>query len=250
MTDCINKEDIISLYKKTGDINLRNKAVLAYMNVVDYAVFSTRNIYIKYADPQDIVGEATIALMSAIEGFDFEKNVKFETYASIKVRGAIIDFIRRQDIIPRKIRKFAKDYDIAYSKLYIKNGIEPTDEEIATDLSLSKERFYNYSASLASAQTLSLEEMFFSSDGESFGDIPSNDGFTPEEEIYRKEIMVYLAKAIDSLKEKERLVITLYYYERLKFSEIGLVLDLSESRICQIHSASVSKIKLFMKDYI
>ncbi len=244
------KEELISLYKKTGDFTLRNKIVLAYMKLVEYAAISTRNIYIKFYEPEDIIGEATIALMAAIEGFDLSKNVKFETYASIKIRGAIIDFIRKQDIIPRKIRKFAKDYEISYGKLFLKLGREPSDDEIAEDLEISKEKLSSYSAGLASAQTLSLEEMFVSSGFDISEDNPELGVWTPEEGLHKTEIMDELAKAIDTLKEKERLVVTLYYYEKLKFSDIGLVLDLSESRICQIHTAAVTKIKNQMKDYL
>ena len=105
-------------YKETGDKSLRNDVILAYMNIVRYAAVSTRNMYLKFADTEDIVNEATLALMTAVDGFDPKRGVKFETYASIKVRGAIIDYIRQQDFIPRSIRRFAKEYDSAYSVLY------------------------------------------------------------------------------------------------------------------------------------
>lgn len=237
-------------YKETGDKALRNGVILAYMNIVKYAALSTRNMYIKFADTDDVINEATLALMSAVDSFDPKKGVKFETYASIKVRGAIIDFIRRQDFVPRNIRRFAKEYDSAYSALYGELDREPTPQEMADYMKLSLEKLESCTAQAAAAQTLSFEEMVMDS-GFDIPDKADEDGmWSPEASIHRQEKMQYLAEAIKSLKERERLVITLYYYEKLRFSDIGKVLDVSESRVCQIHSQAVQKMKKFMSDYL
>ncbi|MGN0675039.1 MAG: sigma-70 family RNA polymerase sigma factor [Oscillospiraceae bacterium] len=237
-------------YKETGDKALRNGVILAYMNIVKYAALSTRNMYIKFADTDDVINEATLALMSAVDSFDPKKGVKFETYASIKVRGAIIDFIRRQDFVPRNIRRFAKEYDSAYSALYGELDREPTPQEMADYMKLPLEKLESCTAQAAAAQTLSFEEMVMDS-GFDIPDKADEDGmWSPEASIHRQEKMKYLAEAIKSLKERERLVITLYYYEKLRFSDIGKVLDVSESRVCQIHSQAVQKMKKFMSDYL
>ncbi len=237
-------------YKETGDKALRNGVILAYMNIVKYAALSTRNMYIKFADTDDVINEATLALMSAVDSFDPKKGVKFETYASIKVRGAIIDFIRRQDFVPRNIRRFAKEYDSAYSALYGELDREPTPQEMADYMKLPLEKLESCTAQAAAAQTLSFEEMVMDS-GFDIPDKADEDGmWSPEASIHRQEKMQYLAEAIKSLKERERLVITLYYYEKLRFSDIGKVLDVSESRVCQIHSQAVQKMKKFMSDYL
>lgn len=244
------KSELLRRYKETGGKALRNQIVLSYMNIVRYAAVSTRNMYAKYADSEDIINEATIALMSAIDSFSFEKNVKFETYASIRVRGAVIDYIRRQDIVPRNVRRFAKDYDTAYSELFSELNREPTDEEIAEKMGLSMSKFESYSAKAASAQTLSFEELVVNT-GFDISDEVSEDGvWAAEASIHHEEKLKYLAKAISELSEKERLVITLYYYEKLKFSEIGAVLDVSESRVCQIHSKAVLKMKKSLSEYL
>lgn len=244
------KAELLRLYKETGDKTLRNKVVMEYMNIVRYAALLTRNMYAKYADSEDIINEATIALMSAVESFDFSKNVKFETYASIKVRGAVIDYIRRQDIVPRNVRRFAHDYDAAYAELYAKLDREPTDDELAEHMQLPISKFESCVAKAATAQTLSFEELVVNNNFDIPDEVSEDGVWSAEASLYREEKLKYLAQAIASLKERERLVITLYYYEKLKFSDIGQVLDVSESRVCQIHSQAVAKMKRFMADYI
>lgn len=238
-------------YKETGDKAVRNEVILAYMNIVKYAAVSTRNMYLKFAETEDVVNEATIALMSAVDSFDPKKGVKFETYASIKVRGAIIDFIRQQDFVPRNIRRFAKEYDAAYSALYSSLDREPSSEEIAEYMKLTPERLESFSAKAAAAQTLSFEDMLANNSEFDIPDKADEDGmWAPEAAIHKEEKLAYLTEAIKSLSEKERLVVTLYYYEKLRFSDIGKVLDISESRASQIHSQAVRKMQRFMKDYL
>lgn len=237
-------------YKETGDKALRNELILAYMNIVRYAAVSTRNMYLKYAETDDIINEATVALMTAIDSFDTKRGVKFETYASIKVRGAIIDYIRRQDLIPRSVRRFAREYDTAYSELYSRLDREPTLNEIAEHMQMSPERVESFTAQAAAAQTLSFETLLNDS-GFDIPDKADEDGmWAPEASIHRQEKYKYLTEAIKQLKEKERLVITLYYYEKLKFYDIGRVMDISESRVCQIHSQAVQKMKKFLSSYL
>lgn len=244
------KLELLLRYKETGDKSVRNDAVLAYMNIVKFAALSTRNMYLKFADTDDVINEATIALMGAIESFDPAKGVKFETYASIKVRGAIIDYIRRQDFIPRNIRRFAKEYDAAYSALYSSLDREPETSEIAEYMKLPVEKLLNCTAQAASAQTLSFEELVLNN-GFDVSDGVDEDGmWSSEAGVHRQEKMKYLAEAIKSLGERERLVVTLYYYEKLRFSDIGKVMDVSESRVCQIHAKAVHRLKNYLKEYI
>lgn len=237
-------------YKETGDKALRNDLILAYMNIVKYAAVSTRNMYLKYAETDDIINEATVALMSAIDSFDTKRGVKFETYASIKVRGAIIDYIRRQDFIPRSVRRFAREYDTAYAELYSQLDREPTLNEIAEHMHMPPEKVESFTAQAAAAQTLSFETLL-NDGGFDIPDKADEDGmWAPEASIHRQEKYQYLTEAIKQLKEKERLVITLYYYEKLKFYDIGRVMDISESRVCQIHSQAVQKMKKFLGSYL
>lgn len=233
-------------YRQTPDISIRNEIVMRSMHIVRYAVLSTRNMYRRYADDDDISNEAVLALMSAVDSFDPKKNVKFDTYASIKVRGAIIDYIRRQDSVPRGVRKFIRDYDSAYSALYTELDREPTREEIAAKLGITAEKLDSFLSRSAAASTLSFEELLF--DGFDMADDTGES--EAEAQLILSERRSQLAQAIDSLKDKERTVITLYYYEKLKYSEIAQVLGISESRVCQIHTKAVDKLREKISGYM
>ena len=229
--------ELFDRYRRTPDKSLRNEIVMRSMHIVRYAVLSTRNMYRRYADDDDISNEAVLALMNAVDSFDPSKNVKFDTYASIKVRGAIIDYIRRQDTVPRGVRRFIRDYDSAYSALYTELDREPSREEISARLNVSPDKLDSLLSRSAAANTLSFEELLF-------------DGFDMADENADSSAEAGLAAAIDSLKDKERTVITLYYYEKLKYSEIAKVMGLSESRVCQIHTKAVDKLRESISEYM
>lgn len=238
--------ELFDRYRQTPDKALRNEIVMRSMHIVRYAVLSTRNMYRRYADDDDISNEAVLALMNAVDSFDPGKNVKFDTYASIKVRGAIIDYIRRQDSVPRGVRKFIRDYDSAYSALYTELDREPTREETAARLGITTEKLDSFLSRSAAASTLSFEELLF--DG---FDMADETGETEAEtQLILSERRSQLVQAIDSLKDKERTVITLYYYEKLKYSEIAQVLGISESRVCQIHTKAVEKLREKISEYM
>lgn len=249
-TEKEERELLLRRYKESGDKTLRNSIVMAYMDIVKYAAISTRNMYLKFTDAEDIVNEATIALINAIDSYVLDKEASFKTYASIKIRGAIIDYIRRQDFIPRSVRRFAKEYDAAYSELYSELDREPTTEELAAKMKMPVSKFENYTYQMATAQTMSFEEIL-SDKGFDLAEGPDEEGiWSAESSVHNKERAKYLAEAIKTLKERERLVITLYYYEKMRFSDIGKVLDISESRVCQLHTQAVNRMKKYLKDYL
>lgn len=244
-----DNNELMKRYKETGDKALRNKLVLQYMGIVKYAAVSTRNMYCKFADTDDIINEATLGLMDAIDKFDTEKGVKFETFASIRVRGAIIDYIRRQDLIPRSIRKFSRDMNTVFSRLYTELGRDPTTEEMASEMRLSVDRYNSLAAQASPAAALSFEEMinggFDLPDSSAEGDV-----WEAERNVYAKELSDCLVRSVDMLREQERTVVSLYYYEKLKLAEIAGVLGVSESRVCQIHSKAIAKLRHFMTAYM
>lgn len=243
-----NTADVLALlekYKQTGktDKALRNDIVMHSMHIVRFAVISTRNMFRRFTSDEDVTNEGVLALMAAVESFDTDKKVKFDTYASIKIRGAIIDYIRRMDDIPRSVRRFARDYDSAYSALYISLDREPTREEIAAHMKISPEKMDALAHKSAASQTLSFEELVFGG-----FDMAGEGG--AEDNILLDERRTQLAEAIKKLKDKERTVITLYYYEKLKYSEIAQVMDITESRVCQIHSKASKKLREYMEEYM
>lgn len=234
-------------YRQTKDIGLRNDIVLRYMDLVKYVAISTRGAYEKYAEVDDIVNEGVLALIKAVEGYDIHKGVKFETYASILIKGAIIDFVRTQDWIPRPIRNFGKNLDVAYNELYTELGRSPTNQELADHMGMPKEKLLRAMSNLADATTLSFEELLYE---DNFDNNFQSSGDTADQPLYEKELKEVLAAAIDELKPKEKQVISLYYYERLKFGDIAKVLGLTESRVCQIHSKAMLLLKRKLQDYM
>jgi len=241
--------ELFKRYRESGDIDTRNEIVLCYMDTVKYVALSMRNTYAKYGDVDDLVNEGVIALMSAVETFDLNRGVKFETYAALRVKGAIIDYVRRQDWVPRQVRKFGRDLEQAYGTLYSELGRSPSNSEIAEYLGMTREQFAKSLADTARANTLSFEELLFE-DNFSFIEGGMTDDRYADRELYEKEQRQVIADAITSLKPKERQVVTLYYYEKLKFSEVAKVLEVTESRVCQIHSKAMLVLKKKLEDYL
>ena len=234
----------IQEYRATGNTNIRNDIVLRYLEVVRLIAVSLRNIYLKYASADDVINEGVLALMGAIETFDPERGVKFETYANLKIKGAIIDYVRRQDWVPRQVRRFGKELDGAYSELFSKLGRHPTNDEIAEHMGITKEKLMRGMADAAGAITLSFEELLYEDNFNVEG------GKTADRRLYEQEQKKVIAQAIDELNPKAKQVVTLYYYEKLKFSEIGQVLGVSESRVCQIHAKAMLQLKHALTQYI
>lgn len=225
---------------------LRNEIVLKNLGLVRSCALSLRNTYIKYGDVDDVVNEGVIALMDAIESFDPTKGAKFETYASLKIRGAIIDYVRRQDWVPRPVRKFARDLDKANSILYNQYNRAPTNAELAEYLGMSEDKLLKGMADASNTVTLSFEELLYE---DNFEGSPSADEGS-DSRLLRQELREVTAKAISSLKEKERQVITLYYYKSMKYSDIAKVIGVSESRVCQINTKAMLALKAALEPYI
>lgn len=225
---------------------LRNEIVLKNLGLVRACALSLRNTFIKYGDVDDVINEGVIALMDAIESFDPTKGAKFETYASLKIRGAVIDYVRKQDWVPRPVRKFARDLDKANSILYNQYNRAPTNEELAEYLGISEDKLLKGMADASNTVTLSFEELLYE---DNFEDSASTDEGT-DSRLLRQELREVTAKAIASLKEKERQVITLYYYKSMKYSDIAKVIGVSESRVCQINTKAMLALKAALEPYI
>ena len=235
----------IAEYQQSGNIALRNEIVLKNMGLVRATAMSLRNMYLKYGDVDDVVNEGVLALMEAIDSYDPTRGAKFETFASLKIRGAIIDYIRKQDWIPRQIRKFAKTLDKAYSSLYNLYNRTPTTKELAEQMGLSEEKLMKYIAESACSDTLSFEELLYE---DNFSE-PS-DAAPTDSRIMREEMNRIIAEAISRLKERERQVITLYYYKNMKYSDIAKALGISESRVCQINAKATLALKTALEPYM
>lgn len=242
-----DKNELFLRYKESGDVAVRNEIVLLYMDLVKYSALSLRNTYAKGYDVDDLVNEGVIALIAAVELFDCNRGVKFETFASIKIKGAIIDYIRKQDWVPRQVRQFGRELNNAYGELYHKLGRNPTNRELAEYMGLTKEQFAKRLVDTANANTLSFEELLYEDNFNVSGEC---DSFTPGAGMFAKEQQQVIASAIAELNVKEQQVVSLYYFEKLKLREIAEVLEVTESRVCQIHSKCMLLLRQKLESYV
>jgi RNA polymerase sigma factor for flagellar operon FliA len=243
-----DRAELIIKYKQTGKKSFRNDAVLRYMDIVKYYAYSLRNMYDGFIDPEDITNEAVLGLISAIENFDISRGYKFETYASVVVRGAIIDFIRKSGSIPHRLDNFYKSMQKVYQELYTKTGVEPTTAEIAEKMGMSEQEIRKYLTRIAGYRTTSLEN--YVGEKNDIGEAQTEEGvWQVEDNAVRTDKLNSLTAAIERLGERDRQIVTLYYYEKLTLAKIGTVLNLSEARTCQLLAKAVQKLKLFMGDY-
>jgi RNA polymerase sigma factor for flagellar operon FliA len=198
------------------------------------------------------VSYGIFGLIDAIDKFDTEKNVKFETYASLRIRGAILDQIRKMDWIPRTVRQRQRRIDDAVREIEMRTGKSATDEEIAAEIGLSEEEYLNWQSQLKVTNVVSLNE--FEEQGtapEPVVDTSHNSHYAqPEEVVEEEELKEKLAESLDILTEKERKVIELYYYEDMTLKEISSILDVSESRISQLHTKALLKMRKKMGSYM
>ncbi|MEI8216988.1 MAG: FliA/WhiG family RNA polymerase sigma factor [Eubacteriales bacterium] len=237
-------------YRINRSIELRNELVLQYTGVVRKIVLRFRGSYNNFGQLDDMVNQGIIALIDAVEKYDIEMGNKFETFASIKIRGSIIDFMRKQDWVPRNQRSLAKELDEVFEKLYCEYGREPAQAEIAQQMDISVENLEKVMGQRHNSILLSYEEVVFESVQKAtpIGTRESDEN-SPEDELLYSELRSKLGEAIDELNERERQVVSLYYYESLKLKEIATILGISESRVSQIHSAAIMKMKYKLSNY-
>ena len=199
---------------------------------------------------EDLVSYGVFGLIDAIDKFDTNKDVKFETYASLRIRGSILDQIRKMDWIPRTVRQRQRKIDEAIKSLEARTGKTPTDEMLAEELGVSGEELLSWQSQLKVTNVVSLNE-FVESGNEPGMDAKGNFRFAqPEEVIAETELKRMLKDAMQLLTEKEQKVILLYYYEDLTLKEISRVLEVSESRISQLHTKALQKMKKKMGPYM
>ncbi len=237
----MKNDEIWQKYCKTRDRDLKQLLIEQYIYLVKIIAGRMYNYYGSKVEYDDLVGFGIIGLIDSIDKFDLNKNIKFETYAQIRIKGSIIDNIRKLDWIPRSLRKKSKEIQNALHSLENKLGRPPTNEELAEYLNLSLKEIEDTLAETANFNVTSLEELLINQ-GEYYID-DSKGKTTPENILEKKELCRILGDIIDKLPENQKTVIALYYYEELTYKEIGKIMNLSESRISQIHSKAILNIK-------
>lgn len=237
-------------YSKTKNSNLREQLIIEYSQLVKL-VAGRLSMYLGYnVDYDDLVGYGVFGLIDAIDKYDFNKNVKFETYASLRIRGAILDQIRKMDWIPRSLRQKQKRIDAAMSKFEAENGKIATDEDIASELDISIDEYNNWQGQMKTTNIVSLDE-FTETGSEIKMDASANSHFEqPEDVLEKEELKKMIIESLETLTEKEKSVVVLYYYEEMTLKEISLILEVSESRVSQLHTKALQKMKAKLGNYM
>lgn len=237
-------------YARSNSNELREKLILEYAPLVK-VVAGRLSMYLGYnVEYDDLVSYGIFGLIDAIDKFDCTKSVKFETYASLRIRGAILDQIRKMDWIPRTIRQKQKRIDAASKDIEATLGRNATQDEIAEKLGISDDEYTDWQTQMKVTNLVSLDEYMEQGSDVANGKTTSSYFAMPEEVLAENELKQVLAQALELLTEKEKKVIELYYYEELTLKEISAILEVSESRVSQLHTKALQKMKLKMGKYI
>ncbi|ERI91265.1 RNA polymerase sigma factor, FliA/WhiG family [Clostridiales bacterium oral taxon 876 str. F0540] len=230
-------------------VDIKEQVVAKYIPLVKYIASRVIIGKSKYIEYEDLVGFGMIGLMDAINKFDESKGMKFSTYASIRIKGAMIDELRKNSPISKGAMDKLNKYNDVIETLQKKLLREPNYDEVARELKMSLEEVSEIESYINYISVASLEDIIFSDDDDMslMGTIEDEKSPSPEKMLQDKEEIEYLAKALDNVNEKDRMVLSLYYYEGLTLKEIGKVLEVSESRVCQLHSRAIMHLRKELK---
>lgn len=245
-----DKEKLWESYLKKPMPEVREQLIMEYAPLVKI-VAGRLSMYLGYnVEYDDLVGYGIFGLIDAIDKFDASKDVKFETYASLRIRGSILDQIRKMDWIPRTVRQKQKKIDEAIKAIELKKGRNATDDEVAVELGLTGEELLNWQSQLKITNLISLND-YVEQGSEPVMDATHNSHFAqPEQVLEEEELYKVLRESLELLTEKEKKVILLYYYEEMTLKEISNILEVSESRISQLHTKALGKMKKSMGGYM
>lgn len=232
-------EDLWAAYQETRSPETREQLVLHYLSLVNIIVGRVAIGLPAHVERDDLISSGFFGLLDAIERYDPVRGNKFETYAGVRIRGAVLDYLRSKDWLPASLRQKIRKYEQAVGKLETKFGRAATDREIAAALDITMHELNELLGQMHVGTMIPLEEYIQSENAQS-------DAVGPLENVEFKELQSSLAKAIEKLPEKERLVISLYYYEELTLKEISLILKLSEARISQLHTKAVFRMRGYL----
>jgi RNA polymerase sigma factor for flagellar operon FliA len=246
-------DELWRAYKATGDERLREQLILHYSPLVKYVAGRVSVGLPPNVEQADFVSSGVFGLIDAIEKFDPDRSIKFETYAITRIRGAMIDELRALDWIPRSVRQKARAIERAYATLEASLRRTPTEAEVADEMGVTLDELHGVFSQLSLANVVALEELLHA--GSEGGDrlslmdtLEDTAADNPVEVAEDRELRRLLARAVNTLPEREKTVVTLYYYEGLTLAEIGEVLGVTESRVSQIHTKSVLQLRAKLAD--
>jgi RNA polymerase sigma factor for flagellar operon FliA len=235
-------------YRRSGDQGIRDRLILTYAPLVKYVAGRLGSGLPAHVDEGDLVSYGLLGLIAAIERYDPDRDVKFETYAIARIKGSILDELRAMDWVPRSVRSRAREIERAIADLEAKTGRAPTDEEIASKVGISQEELEDSLTDISRSSIAALDELWTvsGSGGDQIALIDTIEDESvpdPQSAMTATEMKEAIADAIARLPEREKLVVTLYYYEDLTLREIGEVLGVTESRVSQLHTKAILRLK-------
>ncbi|MEI7592873.1 MAG: RNA polymerase sigma factor WhiG [Actinomycetes bacterium] len=240
-------ERLWSDYKTSSDANVREELILHYSPLVKYVAGRVSVGLPQNVEQADLISYGIFGLIDAIEKFDPARGFKFETYAISRIKGAMIDELRSIDWVPRSVRAKARAIEQAYAKLEAIHHRTPTDAELASELDLTPSQLQTALSQISFVGIVALDEMLSGGsdrgDTLTLGDTVADSGEGPSAAYEVEEMRHTLANAINTMPERAKIVLTLYYYENLTLAEIGTVLGVTESRVCQIHTKAMLQLR-------
>lgn len=243
-------DDLWTRFKSSPEQHLRDQLILHYSPLVKYVAGRVAVGLPQNVEHADLVSYGIFGLIDAVEKFDPARGYKFETYAIARIKGAILDELRSIDWVPRSVRAKARQLERAYQKLEAMLHRSPTDDELATELGMTEEQLQALFSQLSFVGLVALDELLVSGSGSgdrseamTLGDTIADSSDGPVGAYEVEEMRQILARSINRMPEREKIVLTLYYYEGLTLAEIGQVLGVTESRVCQIHTKAVLQLR-------
>lgn len=246
-----SNEELLLEYRETKDILIKQELTLRYLPIVKRVAIQMRDVYVSFTQVEDIINEGVLTIMSSIDKYDTDKNVKFESYVAKRVWGMVIDIARKHDWVPRGARKSAKMIDNIVNTLYNELGRAPTDQEVADALEMTKDQYYDELKRSNLFHVISLDMVLSESADKTWsGEMPAADSsMIPEQRYLDEEMKEHLRSGIKTLRENEQLVISLYYVKEVNIKGIAQVLGVSEPRVSQIHSNALKKLRKYMEQF-
>jgi len=243
-----NTDEVWRRYKATSDPRLRERLILTYAPLVKYVAGKIGTGLPQHVCESDLISYGLLGLINAIDRYDLHREIKFETYAIARIKGSIIDELRSLDWVPRSVRSRAREIERTMDELEKRLRRPPTDEEVALEVGITVEEFHDNLAAISRAPVAALDELWTissaSGDAVSLIDtIEDPNAADPTGEVSKGEMRAALGEAVARLPEREKLVITLYYYEELTLREIGEMLGVTESRVSQLHTKAILRMK-------
>lgn len=250
--DGFTEEELWAQYTDNKDRSIRNYFIEKYAPLVKYVAGRAMMNVPSSVDFHDLVSFGVLGLIDAIDKFDLSRDIKFKTYAVTRIRGAIFDELRNLDWLPRSVRQKAKEIERTTTQLELKLGRSVKDDEVADAMGLSLEDFHQLLLRVGTNSLISMDDNWFMNDGNdnspmSFEETLENKAvLSPNNAAERTELKKMIAQAITDLPDREKQVLILYYYEELTLKEIGSILSVTESRVSQLHTKAITRLKTLL----